>query len=123
MEAATSEEFRKRLDPYLDSREHGDRPAMWPLIQHVKVLCRSPVLASGLILVDLPGTADTNEARNKMAKDFMKRCDHYWVVAPITRAVSDKVAAGEWLSRLLSRKMFIMTLQCQSYSAIHSVYS
>lgn len=46
------------------------------------------------MLVDLPGVADANAARSSIAKDYMKKCDCIWIVAPITRAVDDKVAKG-----------------------------
>lgn len=43
-------------------------PALWPLISQVKVYCSSNALSSGVILVDLPGTGDANQARNSIAK-------------------------------------------------------
>ncbi|KAI1792928.1 hypothetical protein LXA43DRAFT_886825, partial [Ganoderma leucocontextum] len=96
VEASDTEEFRRVLEPYLDCREHANHQALWPLIRHVKIFCRSAALSTGLTLVDLPGTADTNAARDRIAKDYLKICDHCWIVSPITRAVSDKVASGEW---------------------------
>lgn len=64
-----------------------------------------------LIITMSTGTADANAARSKflflfhfntgthsclhisdtIAKDYMKKCDCIWVLAPITRAVDDKV--------------------------------
>lgn len=44
--------------------------------------------------MDLPGVADANAARNNIAKDYMKKCDCVWILAPITRAVDDKTARG-----------------------------
>ncbi|KZT70921.1 hypothetical protein DAEQUDRAFT_152267 [Daedalea quercina L-15889] len=67
-------------------------PELWPLIKVVKIYCRSPALSSGSILVDLPGTADTNRARASIATKYVKECDHVWVVMDITRAVNDKNA-------------------------------
>lgn len=75
-----------------DDDENG--PAYWPLIRQVQVKCNSRALSTGCILVDLPGVADANAARNNIAKDYMKKCDCIWVLAPITRAVDDKTARG-----------------------------
>ncbi|KAL6306643.1 Dynamin family-domain-containing protein [Sparassis latifolia] len=69
-----------------------DGPALWPLIRGVGVRCQSPALSTGALLVDLPGVADSNAARNNIAKDYMKKCDCVWILAPITRAVDDKTA-------------------------------
>ena len=71
-----------------------DGPAFWPLIRQVRVKCNAGALSTGAILVDLPGVADANAARNNIAKDYMKKCDCIWILAPITRAVDDKTARG-----------------------------
>ncbi|KAG5716551.1 GTPase SLIP-GC [Termitomyces sp. T112] len=69
-----------------------DVPALWPLIRQVNVRCKAAALLTGAVLVDLPGVADANAARNNIAKDYMKKCDCIWILAPITRAVDDKTA-------------------------------
>ncbi|KJA29987.1 hypothetical protein HYPSUDRAFT_196279 [Hypholoma sublateritium FD-334 SS-4] len=66
--------------------------ALWPLIRQVNVRCRAKALSTGAVLVDLPGVADANAARNSIAKDYMKKCNCIWILAPITRAVDDKTA-------------------------------
>jgi len=88
-----------------------DAPALWPLIRQVNVRCNAGALATGAVLVDLPGmlmschgnliyspstigVADANAARNNIAKDYMKKCNCIWILAPITRAVDDKTARG-----------------------------
>ncbi|KAF9452482.1 hypothetical protein P691DRAFT_697145, partial [Macrolepiota fuliginosa MF-IS2] len=70
----------------------GDDPALWPLIRQVNVRCKAAALSTGAILVDLPGVADANAARNNVAKDYMKKANCVWILAPITRAVDDKTA-------------------------------
>ncbi|ESK97641.1 hypothetical protein Moror_17503 [Moniliophthora roreri MCA 2997] len=67
-------------------------PAFWPLIRQVNVRCKAPCLSTGAVLVDLPGVADANAARNNIAKAYMKKCQCLWILAPITRAVDDKTA-------------------------------
>ncbi|KAG2118858.1 uncharacterized protein F5147DRAFT_757285 [Suillus discolor] len=66
--------------------------ALWPLIRQVNIQCNAWALSTGAILVDLPGVADVNPARNRVAKDYMKKCNCIWILAPITRAVDDKTA-------------------------------
>ncbi|KAH9951754.1 Dynamin family-domain-containing protein [Amylocystis lapponica] len=73
-------------------KDDVDGPAYWPLIRQVNVRCNAAALSTGAVLVDLPGVADANAARNNIAKDYMKKCDCIWILAPITRAVDDKTA-------------------------------
>ncbi|THG94658.1 hypothetical protein EW026_g6853 [Hermanssonia centrifuga] len=75
-----------------DKSHDLEEPAFWPLIRQVQVQCNAGALSTGAILVDLPGVADANAARNNIAKDYMKKCDCIWILAPITRAVDDKTA-------------------------------
>lgn len=90
----------------------ADSAALWPLIRQVNVRCPAKALSTGAVLVDLPGilqsihavmktltlsskgVADANAARNNIAKDYMKKCNCIWILAPITRAVDDKTARG-----------------------------
>lgn len=103
-EAAGSSRATKEKQP------DSDAPALWPLIRQVNVRCRAAALSTGAVLVDLPGNpptlscgfgansvvgvADANAARNNIAKDYMKKCNCIWILAPITRAVDDKTARG-----------------------------
>ncbi|KAL0949749.1 hypothetical protein HGRIS_009787 [Hohenbuehelia grisea] len=70
-------------------------PAFWPLIRQAKVRRNAPALATGAVLVDLPGVADTNAARSSIAQTYTKKCDRIWVVSRISRAKDDKSAKGE----------------------------
>ena len=45
-----------------------------------------------MVLVDLPGTRDANEARGRVAEEYMRRLSAVWIVADITRAVDNKTA-------------------------------
>lgn len=55
-------------------KDSSEGPAFWPLIRLVNVRCNAKALETGAILVDLPGVADANAARNNIAKDYMKVC-------------------------------------------------
>ncbi|KAJ7744514.1 hypothetical protein DFH07DRAFT_25631 [Mycena maculata] len=75
-----------------DKAKEPNSPALWPLIRQVNVRCGAAALSTGAILVDLPGTGDANAARNSIAKEYMKKSNCIWILAPITRAVDDKIA-------------------------------
>lgn len=69
----------------------------WPLIKKVQIYCKADVLATGAVLVDLPGTGDSNKARNCVAEDYMNNCERYWVVAPIDRILDSESVRGAYL--------------------------
>ncbi|KAG8961273.1 hypothetical protein FRC03_005582 [Tulasnella sp. 419] len=104
---ANSKAFGKEIAKYIDSKEKkrgkkdkkdkdkkdkSEGPAYWPLVKTVKVRCPADALSTGAVLVDLPGTADANAARSSIAQQYMQQCHCIWILAPITRAVDDKVA-------------------------------
>lgn len=76
----------------------------WPLIRVVRIHVKSQALATGAVIVDLPGVHDANAARAAVAEGYMKQCTGLWIVAPINRAVDDKAAKsllGESFKRQL----------------------
>ncbi len=96
--------FYKKLQSFVDSKEKStgnkdkdkkkERKEMelWPLIRVVRINVKSPALATGAVIVDLPGVHDANAARAMVAEGYMKQCTGLWIVAPINRAVDDKAA-------------------------------
>ena len=108
--------FYRRLQNFVDSKEKStglkdkdkkkERKEMefWPLIRVVRIYVKSPALATGAVIVDLPGVHDANAARAAVAEGYMKQCTGLWIVAPINRAVDDKAAKsllGESFKRQL----------------------
>ncbi|KAL8858213.1 MAG: hypothetical protein Q9178_005225 [Gyalolechia marmorata] len=108
--------FYKSLQSFVDSKEKstgkkdkdGKKPKkereFWPLIRVVRLYVKSPALATGAVIVDLPGVHDANAARAAVAEGYMKQCTGLWIVAPINRAVDDKAAKsllGESFKRQL----------------------
>lgn len=83
---------RKDQLPSPRSDTFGNLMQLWPLIRVVRIYVKADALSTGAILVDLPGMHDSNAARMKVAENYMKRCSAHWIVAPINRAVNDKVA-------------------------------
>lgn len=96
--------FYKKLQHFVDSKEKStgnkdkdqkkERKEMefWPLIRVVRINVKSPALATGAVIVDLPGVHDAYQARAAVAEGYMKQCTGLWIVAPINRAVDDKAA-------------------------------
>ena len=108
--------FYKKLQNFVDSKEKStgkkdkdkkkERKEMefWPLIRVVRIYVKSRALATGAVIVDLPGVHDANAARAAVAEGYMKQCTGLWIVAPINRAVDDKAAKsllGESFKRQL----------------------
>lgn len=85
--------------------------ALWPIIRVVRIFVRANALSTGVVLVDLPGTADSNAARSAVANKYMAECTSVWVVARITRAVDDKEAKN-----LLGRSSRIQMKMDGAYS-------
>jgi hypothetical protein len=89
------EEFAPAIKPYIDSSDskegNGGRSfAQWPLVKLVRLLVKSRILMDGIILVDLPGSMDTNSSRSAVAENYEKNLTVTCVVAPTARAASDK---------------------------------
>jgi hypothetical protein len=95
----TEAEFSSKLNEYF-AEKHG----LWPLIACVKVYVKAPVLSTGAILVDLPGVADANEARGKVADMYLRNCHHVMIVSAMKRAIDDK-AAKDLIDDTFQRQM------------------
>ena len=108
--------FYKKLQSFVDSKEKStgnkdkdkkkERKEMefWPLIRVVRIYVKSGALATGAVIVDLPGVHDANPARAAVAEGYMKQCTGLLIIAPIARAVDDKAAKsllGESFKRQL----------------------
>ena len=94
IEALSSREFVPKLATYVATRDQSDTKQLgyWALVKQIRIRCPAPCLSSGIVLVDLPGVADVNAARCNITSDYIQKADHFWITAPITRAVSDQVA-------------------------------
>ncbi|KII85410.1 hypothetical protein PLICRDRAFT_700940 [Plicaturopsis crispa FD-325 SS-3] len=79
-----------QMQRYVEGGEGISGAALWPMVTRVQVQCRSPVLSTGLVLVDLPGSGDANPARDKIAEERRADCDRIIAVASIQRAASSK---------------------------------
>ncbi|THH18282.1 hypothetical protein EW146_g2655 [Bondarzewia mesenterica] len=101
--ASDARNFQKDIAKFISTSRARDakrKPisALWPLVQKVDIRCNAAALSTGAVFVDLPGVADSNAARNRVAEDYLKASSLVWIVSPITRAVSDKIARGDFLA-------------------------
>ena len=60
-----------------------------PFIKVMKIYLDSPILASGVVLADIPGFRDTNGLRVRAALKYTAQCDGLFVVNSINRIVSN----------------------------------
>lgn len=88
-----AEKIRKYIDstPRLGARRSKAAP-YWPLVKVVRIFTKSPVLRTGLVLVDLPGSGDSNAARVMVAQSYMDQVSAICIVADIKRALTNSVA-------------------------------
>ncbi|KDN36150.1 hypothetical protein RSAG8_11031, partial [Rhizoctonia solani AG-8 WAC10335] len=103
IEGGTPTEFRDKLASFITAKS-GTHPQLWPLVKRVRVYVKCAALESGSRLVDLPGTGDVNEARNNIAKGYLKEADYIWIVAPIKRA-ADESAANDLIDENLKTNL------------------
>jgi len=51
----------------------------------------SDICSCGITLVDLPGKGDMHVVRNRIASEYVQKCNAIWIVSPIARAMSDDI--------------------------------
>ncbi|KAF7307149.1 Glycosyltransferase family 22 protein [Mycena indigotica] len=87
--AGDSQNFQKELEQFLASAfTSNDSRALWPLVKRVRIMGAFEVLSTGITLVDLPGYGDADNARDRMASEYLTTADA--IFAGITRAKDDR---------------------------------
>ncbi|KAK4235702.1 hypothetical protein C8A03DRAFT_46215 [Achaetomium macrosporum] len=74
----------------------------WPFTKIIRVYLNAQVLKTGVVLADLPGLQDTNLARVRATHDYLLKCNHVFIVAKISRAITDRSLQSSLFS-VLSR--------------------
>ncbi|KAH3768967.1 hypothetical protein DPMN_170188 [Dreissena polymorpha] len=93
LKSHNADNFRRQVETYIETQEPGTGGQYWPIVKHVRLrLPHCDVCSSGAALVDLPGVRDSNAARDRIAKEYLKNCTAVWVVSSIHRAIDDKTA-------------------------------
>lgn len=118
---ATPEEFLAAIGQYATGSpkyENGQAPpSLWPIVSEIVISHRSNALSTGAVLVDLPGVADSNAARNEVCKRFIQKSDYLWFVVDIVRAADNEMI----LSLLFEFGIALWDLTCplQNFSTKH----
>ncbi|KAJ3557022.1 hypothetical protein NM688_g1695 [Phlebia brevispora] len=87
-----------------DDGLQDENAALWPLVSQVDVYCRSELLSTGLVLVDLPGGGDANRARTRIAESYMDTCDHLMVVSTAVRP-GDEATFQDLMTKALRNRL------------------
>ncbi|KID65368.1 Dynamin, GTPase domain protein, partial [Metarhizium hybridum] len=74
----------------------------WPFTKIIRVYINAQILKTGIVLADLPGLQDTNLARVKATQDYLMKCNSVFIVANISRAITDQSLKSSLFS-VLSR--------------------
>ncbi|EOO01166.1 hypothetical protein UCRPA7_3322 [Phaeoacremonium minimum UCRPA7] len=62
----------------------------WPFTKIIRIYLNAQVLKTGVVLADLPGLQDTNLARVRATQDYLMKCNNIFIVAKISRAITDQ---------------------------------
>lgn len=93
---ASTSDLSTFAKPYLSSEAKGDDQRTfqaWPVITTVELQIPHPLLRHGIVLVDLPGRGDVNEARVAVAEEYENKLDLVLAVSPTVRAASERTMA------------------------------
>ncbi|KAH6700598.1 hypothetical protein BKA61DRAFT_705543 [Leptodontidium sp. MPI-SDFR-AT-0119] len=81
--ADTAEECCEKTSIFMQDR-------FWPFTKIIRVYLSAQVLKTGVVLADLPGLQDTNLARVRATQTYLMKCDNVFIVAKISRAITDQ---------------------------------
>jgi hypothetical protein len=87
--ARSGSELRAAYGRFVDSSNAAGAASLWPLVARVVVAGPWEVLAHGLRLVDAPGLADDNSARDAAVHAHLRASHAVWLVADVKRAVNN----------------------------------
>lgn len=86
IEEPNETEFKKHLKTYLSGDER-----YWPLVKSIKIFGPFKSLQNGIVLVDLPGVNDPNEAREQVTRKHVEDASYIWVVFNMNRGVTKDI--------------------------------
>lgn len=90
----------------------------WPYVKRIKVYAKAAILESGLVLADLPGSLDSNAARNVVAARFMRNCHAVWPLVEIRRLLTTGLRKICWVNRAESNYIVMLAYQTWPSSAL-----
>jgi hypothetical protein len=109
------------VKPFLsavETNQNKDEIPLWPLVRHAHICGRFPLLASGSVLLDLPGVSDKNAARRELAAKYLTECSHVLLLGntinPQDPSFSDILKTIGDVNRSLLRHLTVVVPQCIS---------
>ena len=85
-------DFSSQIRQYIVSSVGDKKFAPWPLVKIAQIYVKSQILKDGLVLVDIPGSMDTNAARNSLAQTYQRDLSVNCILTASKRATSDQTA-------------------------------
>jgi hypothetical protein len=83
--------FSRLLTRYINSKQSDNhRLPLWPLVKLVRIFVKCDFLATGLTLVDLPGSGDVNAARSAAADKYEQTLSINCIVTEMKRGANDQ---------------------------------
>ena len=92
--ASSGSALCEQYSSVVDSVNDASQGSLWPIVKRVLLRGPWPVLSSGVRLVDAPGLADDNSARDAVVKKVLQEANCVWLVSNIRRAVNDKTVSA-----------------------------
>jgi hypothetical protein len=83
------DECSDKLSAFTGSPIGECTPALWPFVRLARVYLRSPILQSGIVLVDCPTLRGLDYARARTIDRYLRSCHEVLIVTPREQAVSD----------------------------------
>ncbi len=80
IEENTAIGLRNAVRRYMVGRNQHADSQFWPLITEIRIRGNFPVLANGVVLVDLPGLDDPNPAREQVTRSYLRDARYLWLV-------------------------------------------
>lgn len=105
LEGRAAQTLRNEVRRYMVGRNQVNTDRQyWPLIGEIRIYGDFPVLANGLVLVDLPGLDDPNPAREQVTRRYLEQARYLWMVCNsqtgITRVFTTMLREERLLLRL-----------------------
>ncbi|PQE31814.1 tat pathway signal sequence protein [Rutstroemia sp. NJR-2017a WRK4] len=91
--AETIDECSEKTSVFMENR-------LWPFTKIIRVYLDAEVLKTGVVLADLPGLQDTNLARVRTTQKYILSCDHVFIVADISRCLTNNTLQSALYSEL-----------------------
>lgn len=83
----TPEELFANIKPYV-TPTFGTKSQLWPLVKVCRLYLKAEILRHGLVMVDIPGSMDSNAARSSQAELYQTNIAAHLIITPPARAAS-----------------------------------